>query len=150
MRFHLGLIASLLCGACSQAAPSSQESHPHGQNENAATHSSPAASDAFYNLLNLSHANYVPLSAEEMARESDVIATGRFVEVAEGMSVEYKAAQVPTTLHTIVVALEVTDAIKGASVGERLYVEFIHGGAAPLAVTRKAHRCTACARLKAW
>ncbi|HEX2880022.1 MAG TPA: hypothetical protein VHO25_10870, partial [Polyangiaceae bacterium] len=36
-------------------------------------------------------------------------------------------------LHTIVVALEVKDAIKGTNVGERVYVEFIHGGAVPLA-----------------
>lgn len=130
MRIQLGLIALLFANACAQAP----NSDSHGQAAGHTAQSAAAtADDGFYNLLNLSHANYVPLSAEEMVRESDVIATGNFVEVTEGMTVQYPAAKVPTALHTIVVALDVKDAVKGTKVGERIYIEFIHGGAVPAA-----------------
>jgi hypothetical protein len=82
--------------------------------------------------LNLSHGNYVALSAPELASQSEVIATGSMVAVAEGMSVRSKTAQVPTGLSTIVVALDVQEATKGTKAGERLYIEFIHGGAVPV------------------
>lgn len=130
MRLRLGLIALLVSNACSQAATSDS---PGPAPEHAAHGVAATADNAFYNLLNLSHPNYVPLSAEEMARDADVIATGSFVEVAEGMTVEYPSAKVPTALHTIVVALDVKDAVKGSKVGERIYIEFIHGGAVPAA-----------------
>jgi hypothetical protein len=125
------LASTVASTACSRAVPSS-DNGSHSQDDHGSVQAAPSAADGFYRLLNLSHANYVPLSASELASQSEVIATGSLVAVAEGMSVRSKTAQVPTGLNTIVVALDVKEAIKGTKVGERLYIEFIHGGALPV------------------
>jgi len=115
------VVSTLLLGACARTTDS--EPQP----------TAAQSDNTFYALLNLSQTSYIPLEASKLANESEVIATGTLVGVADGLTIKSKSAQVPTALSSIVVALEVSDGIKGTSSGERVYVQFIHGGAVPTA-----------------
>jgi hypothetical protein len=84
--------------------------------------------DAFYDLLRLTKFNYRPLSTEELAAASEVIATGKIVAVRPGKKLIKRVAPNDRYLVTLVVELEVASTSKGAA-ADRLYVEFLDGGA---------------------
>lgn len=85
--------------------------------------------DAFYSLLRLTDANYVPLSEEQLFEKSEFIGSGRVVEVREGMKIRYLESEIGSTTHTLVIQLEVSQTIKGEADEGSVYIEYAHGGA---------------------
>jgi hypothetical protein len=66
-----------------------------------------------------------------MADEAAIIATGRFIDATEGLTVRRKFAKAHPDMPTVVVTLEVETAIKGTKPGDHVYLQFVHGGAVP-------------------
>jgi hypothetical protein len=92
--------------------------------------------DAFYDLLNLTNSNYVPLSETELAERSDFIGTGRMVDVKEGLQIRNVAGDGEIFVYTLVIQLEVARTIKGRPDDGSVYIEYDHGGAFSVATYR--------------
>ena len=85
--------------------------------------------DAFYDLLNLTAGNYIPLSDDELLAESVFVGTGTVVGVKEGMEVVSLNADPPRSIYTLVIELSIDSEVKGSSDEGSVYVEHLHGGA---------------------
>ena len=85
--------------------------------------------DAFYDLLNLTSGDYVPLSKEELVQQSVFIGIGKVVDVQEGMEIRDLDALVSATTYTLVIQLAVDSTIKGEPDDGSVYIQYTHGGA---------------------
>jgi hypothetical protein len=84
---------------------------------------------AFFTLLRSTHSNYIPMSAEELARSSSYIGTGTVAAVREGMSICSKSSQTGSCLRTVVMEIHAQSTVKGTAPNNVVHVEYLHGGA---------------------
>ena len=85
--------------------------------------------DAFYKLLNMTSGNYVELDDTGLVERSSLVAVGHIIRVEDGMEIKNVDARVPTSLHTMVMAVQVDKVLKGDTTDDVVYVEYLHGGA---------------------